>query len=72
MDGTGKYRTRGIDGAPNTVRVVDKSISLDMPEQLYVQRGYSPPIDDLPWNEEPPQARKEATSRGNGRRRSAQ
>jgi hypothetical protein len=63
MDGKGVYRTHGIGGLPDTVRVVDKSVSLDVPEKLYTQRRYSPPLDELPWNDAPPEVRKEASSR---------
>jgi hypothetical protein len=68
MNGKGTYRTRGISGSANTVRVVDKSISLDVPEKLYTQRRYSPPLDELPWNDAPPEVRKDATSRRDNRR----
>ncbi|HEV2746471.1 MAG TPA: hypothetical protein VGW34_04140 [Allosphingosinicella sp.] len=52
-DGTGKHRTRGADGAPDTVWVVDRSISFDIGERLYRDRGYSPPFEQLPWKGEP-------------------
>jgi hypothetical protein len=72
MNGKGIYRRRGIGGSPNTVRVVDGSISLDVPEKLYTQRRYSPPLEDLPWNDEPPQVKKDATSRRDSRKGGAQ
>lgn len=49
MNGTGRYRTRGVDGKPDLAFVVDKSISFQMGEMLYRNRGYSPPYDQLPW-----------------------
>ena len=49
MDGKGTYRTRGSDGAPDTARVVDRSVAFDLPEQQYRRRGYSPPFDELGW-----------------------
>jgi hypothetical protein len=49
MDGKGTYRTRGSEGAPDTARVVDRSVAFDLPEQQYRRRGYSPPFDELGW-----------------------
>jgi hypothetical protein len=72
MNGKGVYRTHGIDGSPNTVRVVDGSISLDVPEKLYTQRRYSPDLEELPWNDAPPEVRRDATSRRDTRKRGAQ
>jgi hypothetical protein len=52
MDGTGKHRTRGVDGQPDTAFVKDRSVSFDIGERLYRQRGYLPAFDDLPWRED--------------------
>ena len=49
MEGKGTYRTRGAQGAPDTARVVDRSVAFDLPEQLYRRRGYSPPFEELSW-----------------------
>ena len=49
MDGSGRYRTRGVDGGSDLAFVVDKSISFQVGERLYRSRGYSPPFDQLPW-----------------------
>lgn len=51
MDGTGKYRTHGKDDLSHTAFVKDRSIAFDIGERLYRSRGYTPPWDDLPWNE---------------------
>jgi hypothetical protein len=51
MTGTGKYKTRGVGGKPDLAFVVDKSISFQMGEMLYRNRGYSPSYDDLPFHE---------------------
>jgi hypothetical protein len=72
MNGVGKYRTHGIGGSSDTVRVVDGSVSFDIPEKLYVQRRYSPDLEELPWNDAPPEARRDATSRRDSRRGGAQ
>jgi hypothetical protein len=72
MNGVGKYRTHGVNGSPNTVRVVDGSVSFDVPENLYTKRRYSPDLEELPWNDAPPEVRREATSRRDGRRGGAQ
>lgn len=48
-NGTGKYRTRGIDGKTDTAFVVDRSISFDIGERLYRDRHYLPSFDQLPW-----------------------
>lgn len=53
MDGTGQYRTRGVDELSHTAFVTDKSISFSIGEKLYRWRGYAPPFDDLAWREEP-------------------
>ena len=49
-EGTGKYRTRGIDGKTDTAFVKDRSISFDIGERLYRERGYLPAFEDLPWH----------------------
>jgi hypothetical protein len=51
MDGTGQYRTRGIDEDSHTAFVNDRSIAFDIGEKLYRWRGYAPPFDELPWVE---------------------
>ena len=49
-DGTGKYRTHGIGGKSDTAFVKDRSISFDIEERLYRERGYLPAFDQLPWH----------------------
>ena len=51
VNGTGKYRTHGIGGKPDLAFVVDKSISFQMGEMLYGNRGYLPRFADLPWKD---------------------
>ena len=65
MDGKGIYRTRGTGKSPDTARVVDHSISLDLPEAEYRRRGYSPPFDELAWTGD---AKRRSGGRGKGRR----
>jgi hypothetical protein len=48
----GLYRIHGIGGLPDDVRVDDDGIEVPVEEQLYRTRGYRPPVDDLPWEEE--------------------
>ena len=48
-DGTGKHRTRGKGGRTDTAFVKDRSISFDIEERLYRERGYLPGFDELPW-----------------------
>lgn len=50
-DGTGKHRTHGQAGRDDTAFVKDRSISFDIEERLYRERGYIPPFDQLPWKE---------------------
>src|SRR4051812_8823161 len=45
----GLYRIRGLNGAPDDIRVDDDGIEVPVAEQLYQNRGYRPPIADLPW-----------------------
>jgi hypothetical protein len=49
-DGTGKHRTRGVGGASDTAFVKDRSISFNIEERLYRERGYLPAFDQLPWH----------------------
>ena len=51
VDGTGMHRTRGRAGRGDTAFVKDRSISFDIFERLYRQRGYLPAFDELPWLE---------------------
>lgn len=53
MDGTGKYRTRGVDDLSHKAFVTDKSISFSVGERLYRSRGYAPPFDELDWQDNP-------------------
>jgi hypothetical protein len=45
------HRSRGVAGRPDTAYVKDRSISFDIFERLYRQRGYQPAFDELPWLE---------------------
>lgn len=54
MDGTGRFKTRGREGAIHTVWVTDRSIAFDISEDMYRWRGYAPPFDELPWKHELP------------------
>ena len=51
VDGRGMHRTHGVDGRQDTAYVKDRSISFDIFERLYRQRGYLPAFDELPWLE---------------------
>ena len=48
----GLYRILGTDGRPNDVRVDDGGISLPVEEGIYRARGYQPPVNELPWEED--------------------
>ena len=48
----GLYRIFGIDGRPNDVRIDDDGISVPVAEEIYRTRGYRPPVDELPWEED--------------------
>jgi hypothetical protein len=48
----GLYRTHGVDGRPDDVRVEDDGIEIPMEEGLYRARGHLPAVDDLPWQED--------------------
>lgn len=48
----GLYRIFGTDGRPNDVRVDDDGISVPVEEGIYRARGYQPPVDGLPWEED--------------------
>jgi len=45
------HRTHGVDGRQDTAYVKDRSISFDIFERLYRQRGYLPAFGELPWLE---------------------
>ena len=51
-EGTGKYRMRGLGSRPDTAFVKDRSISFDIDERLYRERGYAPAFEELPWHAE--------------------
>ena len=53
----GLYRIHGIDGRSDDVRVEDDGIEMPLEESLYRSRGYLPPVDDLPWQEDFAQGR---------------
>ena len=63
-EGTGKHRSRGLGGRTDTAFVKDRSISFDIEERLYRERGYLPGFDQLPWleGETAPAAPKRASS----------
>ena len=70
MDGKGVWKTKGDAGAPDTARVVDRSVAFDCPEIQYRRRGYSPPFDELGWSVRPaPAAAQEAAPAGESRMR---
>jgi hypothetical protein len=48
----GLYRTLGVDGRPDDIRVDDEGIELPMEEGQYRARGHLPLVDDLPWQED--------------------
>jgi hypothetical protein len=48
----GLYRVHGVGGRSDDVRVEDDGIDIPMEEQLYRMRGYLPPVDDLPWQDD--------------------
>jgi hypothetical protein len=48
----GLYRILGTAGRPNDVRVDDGGISVPVEEGIYRARGYQPPADELPWEED--------------------
>jgi hypothetical protein len=50
--GTGKYRVHGRDGRPEVARIIDVNIAVDVDEELYRARGYQPPFDELPWQDD--------------------
>lgn len=53
VDGIGTHRIHGAVGKSDLAFVVDKSISFEITEMLYRNRGYSPPFDQLPWEKVP-------------------
>ena len=48
----GLHRIFGTDGRPNDVRVDDDGISVPVEEGVYRARGYQPPVNELPWEED--------------------
>jgi hypothetical protein len=44
---TGLYRNESRNGRPETVRVTDGKIYIDISEQEYRDRGYAPPFESL-------------------------
>ena len=48
----GLYRVRGVGDLPDDVRVDDDGIELPLEERLYRARGYQPPVETLPWQDQ--------------------
>ena len=48
----GLYRIFGTGDRPNDVRVGDGGISVPVEEEIYRARGYQPPVNELPWEED--------------------
>jgi hypothetical protein len=48
----GLYRIPGVGDLPNDVRVDDDGIEMPLEERLYRARGYQPPVDTLPWQDQ--------------------
>lgn len=48
----GLYRIPGVGDLPNDVRVDDDGIQVPLAEQLYRTRGYLPPLENLPWEDQ--------------------
>ena len=48
----GLYRIPGVGASPDDVRVDDDGISFPLQETIYRARGYTPPVDDLPWEKD--------------------
>ena len=44
----GVYRTKGVDGLPNTALVESGTLGFEIHEQEYRDQGYKPDFDDLP------------------------
>ena len=51
MKNTGLYRVRGTEGRPDDVRIDLGGITAPLEESLYRARGYRPPVESLPWQE---------------------
>jgi hypothetical protein len=47
----GLYRIHGPDGRPDDVRIDLGGITAPLEESLYRARGYRPPVESLPWQE---------------------
>lgn len=48
----GLYRIQGVGDLPNDVRVDDDGIEVPLEERLYRARGYQPPFENLPWQDQ--------------------
>jgi len=48
----GIYRIQGAGDLPNDVRVDDDGIEVPLEERLYRARGYLPPFENLPWQDQ--------------------
>jgi hypothetical protein len=48
----GLYRVHGSGGRADDVRVEDDGIEMPLEESLYRARGYLPPVEYLPWQED--------------------
>jgi hypothetical protein len=48
----GLYRVHGAGDLPDDVRMDDDGIEMPLEERLYRARGYLPPVEHLPWEEQ--------------------
>jgi hypothetical protein len=45
----GVCRKKQPDPLPDDVRVTDGNMTFEVSEELYIARGYEPPLDTLQW-----------------------
>jgi hypothetical protein len=48
----GLYRIQGAGDLPNDVRIDNDGIEVPLDEGLYRTRGYLPPVENLPWQDQ--------------------
>ena len=48
----GLYRIRGVSVFSNNATVTDNTVTFNITEAVYRERGFEPEFDTLPWKEE--------------------
>lgn len=60
----GTHRIKNPDGIEDGVWVTDGTVGFEIPESLYFEEGYEPPLKTLPWGTSTPGGTNASTPQG--------